>query len=173
MKRTVFALLAIAMLIFAVSCSTTQAQDVEPVVREVKISEFTAKEYNADQVYNILERFVKDGYEDDEDAKIDYDKEAKTITVSGLELSSNVGPLAQDGWILVDIKFEAQDDLAIISFIFVDAYTITYIGPIERKSSVGITEYGLKTLDYQAQHLADYFQSIVSTYAYYIDNNVI
>ena len=173
MKRFAVALLAIAMLIVAVSCSTTQASDVEPVVREVKISDYTAKEYDANQVYAMLERFVKDAYEGDEDVKISYDKDAKSILISGLELSSNVGALAQDGWIVVDLKFEAQDDKAIFSMLFVDSYTYIYLGPVKKKSSQGITEYGMKTLDYQSQYIADHFQSVLSTYAYYIDNGML
>ena len=114
MKRFTVVLMALAIIVFAVSCSTTQASDVEPVVREVKISEFTAKEYNADQVYSMLERFVKDTYGDDEDVKVSYDKEAKAITISGLELSSNVGALAQDGWIEVDLKFDGAKASGIV-----------------------------------------------------------
>lgn len=173
MKRFAVALLAIAMLIVAVSCSTTQASDVEPVVREVKISDYTAKEYDANQVYAMLERFVKDAYEGDEDVKISYDKDAKSILISGLELSSNVGALAQDGWIVVDLKFEAQDDKAIFSMLFVDSYTYIYLGPVKKKSSQGITEYGMKTLDYQSQYIADHFQSLLGTYSYYLDNGLI
>ena len=173
MKRFTVVLMALAIIVFAVSCSTTQASDVEPVVREVKISEFTAKEYNADQVYSMLERFVKDTYGDDEDVKVSYDKEAKAITISGLELSSNVGALAQDGWIEVDLKFEAQDDKAVFSMLFVDSYTYMYIGPIKKKSSQGITEYGMKTLEYQSNYIADQFQSVLGTYSYYLDNGLI
>ncbi len=173
MKRTIIAILVLAVLLIAVSCSTTQASDVEPVVREVKISEFTAKEYDADQVYSMLDRFVKDTYEGDEDAKISYDKEAKSITVSGLELSSNVGAFAQDGWIVVDLKFEAQEDKAVFSMLFVDSYTYIQIGPIKKKSSQGITEFGMKTLDYQSQYIADQFQSLLGTYSYYLDNGLI
>ena len=173
MKKTLVALLALAMIVIAVSCSTTQASDVEPVVREVKISEYTAKEYNADQVYSMLKRFVKDTYEDDEDVKVSYDEQAKSITVSGLELSSNVGALAQDGWIEVDLKFEAQDDKAVFSMLFVDSYTYMYIGPIKKKSSQGITEYGMKTLEYQSNYIADQFQSLLGTYSYYLDNGLI
>ncbi len=173
MKRTVIAVLAIIMLIVAVSCSTTQASDVEPVVRNVKISEYTAKEYSTEQVYRMLEKFVKDTYEGDEDSKVSYDEAMKTITVSGLELSSNVGALAQDGWIVVDLKFEAQEDNAVFSMLFVDSYTYINIGPIKKKSSQGITEYGLKTLDYQSQYIADQFQSLLGTYTYYLDNGMI
>ena len=173
MKRIVFALLVFAVVIVAVSCSTTKAADVEPVVREIKISEFTAKEYDADQVYSMLKRFIKDTYEDDEDSKVSYDEAMKSITVSGLELSSNVGALAQDGWIVVDLKFEAQEDKAIFSMLFIDSYTYIQIGPIKKKSSQGITEYGMKTLDYQSQYIADQFQSLLGTYSYYLDNGMI
>ena len=173
MKRITVALMALAIIVFAVSCSTTQASDVEPVIREVKISDYTAKEYDANQVYAMLERFVKDAYEGDEDVKISYDKDAKSILISGLELSSNVGALAQDGWIVVDLKFEAQDDKAIFSMLFVDSYTYIYLGPGKKKSSQGITEYGMKTLDYQSQYIADQFQSVLGTYSYYLDNGLI
>ncbi len=173
MKRILFALLVFAVVMVTVSCSTTQAADVEPVVREIKISEFTAKEYDADQVYSMLKRFIKDTYEDDEDSKVSYDEAMKSITVSGLELSSNVGALAQDGWIVVDLKFEAQEDKAIFSMLFIDSYTYIQIGPIKKKSSQGITEYGMKTLDYQSQYIADNFQSLLGTYSYYLDNGMI
>ena len=68
---------------------------------------------------------------------------------------------------------EAKEDTAVISLLFVDAYSITYLGPIERKTSQGITEYGLQTLDYQAQYVADTFEYGVANYAYYIDNGLI
>ena len=104
MKRIAFVFIAIVLLLAVVSCSTTQASDVEPVV---KISDYTAKEYTPDQIYLMLERFVQDCYGDDKTVTISKDKDARTILVSGNELSSNVGPLAQDGWIVVDLKFEA------------------------------------------------------------------
>lgn len=173
MKKITVVLFALAVLALAVSCSTTQASDVEPVVREVKISDFVTKEYSVDQIYQIIERFVQDAYGDDKDLKISYDKDAKTALVKGMELDSNVGALAQDGWIVTDVKFEAKEDTAVISLLFVDAYSITYLGPIEKKTSQGITEYGLRTLDYQAQHIADWFQSAISSYAYYIDNGLL
>ena len=173
MKKIAVVLFALAVVALAVSCSTTQASDVEPVVREVKISDYVTKEYSVDQIYQIIERFVQDAYGDEKDVEISYDKDAKTALVEGLEISSNVGALAQDGWIVTDIKFEAKEDTAVISLLFVDSYTIMHLGPIEKKSSQGITEYGLKTLDYQAQYIADWFQSAVSTYAYYIDNGLI
>ena len=98
---------------------------------------------------------------------------AKSITVSGLELSSNVGAFAQDGWIVVDLKFEAQEDKAVFSMLFVDSYTYIQIGPIKKKSSQGITDFGMKTLDYQSQYIADQFQSLLGTYSYYLDNGLI
>ena len=173
MKKVAILLIAIVSLLAIVSCSTTQASDVEPVVREVKISDYTAKEYSQDQIYQMLERFDQDCYGDDKTVTISKDKDARTILVSGNELSSNVGPLAQDGWIVVDLKFEAKEDTAVISLLFVDAYSITYLGPIERKTSQGITEYGLQTLDYQAQYVADTFEYGIANYAYYIDNGLI
>ena len=107
--RKIVALLVVAVsLALIVSCSTTQASDVEPVVREVKISEFASKQYTADKVYLMLEKFVKDAYEGDKDIKITKDKDAGTILIQGYELDSNVGALAQDGYIVMDIKFEAK-----------------------------------------------------------------
>lgn len=172
--RKIFALLIAAVLLaLIVSCSTTQASDVEPVVREVKVSEFTTKEYTADKVYQMLERFVKDTYEDDKELKVTKDAEAKTILIQGYELDSNVGALAQDGYIVMDIKFEAKDDKAVFSLIFVDSYTYMQIGPLKKKTSQGITELGLKELDYQAQYIADHFQAALASYAYYVDNGLI
>lgn len=173
MKKIAVAIIIIVSLLVVVSCSTTQASDVEPVVREVRISDFVTKEYTADQIYQIIERFAKDAYGDEKDVTISYDKDARSIVVKGLELSSNVGALAQDGWIVTDLRLEAKEDTAVISLLFVDSYTIIYLGPIQRKTSQGITEYGLKTLDYQAQYIADWFQSAVATYAYYVDTGTI
>ena len=173
MKKLSVALLIAAALIVMVSCSTTQASDVEPVVREIKISDFTAKNYTADQVYSMIERFIKDTYEGDRGITIVKEPEAKTITIKGFELDANVGALAQDGYIEMDMKFEAKDDLAVISLIFVDSYTYIHIGPITKKSSQGITELGMRELDYQAKYVADTFQSGLATYAYYIDQGLI
>ncbi|MBR6084762.1 MAG: DUF4468 domain-containing protein [Spirochaetales bacterium] len=173
MKRIAVVFIIIVSMLAIVSCSTTKATDVEPVVREVKISDFTAKEYNADQVYQMLERFVKDFYDDDEDLMVIYDKDAKSIVVTGLEFSSTVGALAEDGWIIVSLKFEAKDDKAVITMSFVDAYSIIHIGPFETSKSQGITEFGLRTLDYQSKYAADEFQYAISSYVYYIDNNLI
>ena len=173
MKKLSVALLIAAALFVMVSCSTTQASDVEPVVREVKISDFTAKTYPADKVYAMIERFVKDTYEGDRGITIVKEPEAKTITIKGFELDANVGALAQDGYIEMDMKFEAKDDLAVISLIFIDSYTFIHIGPITKKSSQGITELGLRELDYQAKYVADTFQAGLSTYAYYIDQGLI
>ena len=50
-------------------------------------------------------------------------------------------------------------DLAVISLIFIDSYTYMHIGPITKKTSQGITELGLRELDYQAKYVADSFQS--------------
>ena len=172
MKKIAVAIIIIVSLL-VVSCSTTQASDVEPVVREVRISDFVTKEYTADQIYQIIERFAKDAYGDEKDVTISYDKDARSIVVKGLELSSNVGALAQDGWIVTDLRLEAKEDTTVISLLFVDSYTIIYLGPIQRKTSQGITEYGLKALDYQAQYIADWFQSAVATYAYYVDTGTI
>ena len=173
MKKIAVAIIIIVSLLVVVSCSTTQASDVEPVVREVRISDFVTKEYTADQIYQIIERFAKDAYGDEKDVTISYDKDARSIVVKGLELSSNVGALAQDGWIVTDLRLEAKEDTAVISLLFVDSYTIIYLGPIQRKTSQGITEYGLKTLDCQAQYIADWFQSAGATYAYYVDTGTI
>lgn len=173
MKKLSVALLIAATLFVLVSCSTTQASDVEPVVREVKISEFTNKSYTADKVYAMIERFIKDTYEGDRGITVVKDLEAKTITIQGFELDANVGALAQDGYIVMDMKFEAKDDLAVISLIFVDSYTFMHIGPITKKTSQGITELGLRELDYQAKYVADTFQSGLATYAYYIDQGLI
>ncbi|MBR6235957.1 MAG: hypothetical protein IKR01_08955, partial [Spirochaetales bacterium] len=60
MKKIAVAIIIIVSLLVVVSCSTTQASDVEPVVREVRISDFVTKEYTADQIYQIIERFAKD-----------------------------------------------------------------------------------------------------------------
>ena len=173
MKRIAVVFIIIVSILAIVSCSTTKATDVEPVVREVKISDFTAKEYSADQVYQMLERFVKDFYDDDADLMVTYDKDEKTIVVTGLEFSSTVGALAEDGWIIVSMKFEAKEDKAIITMSFIDAYSIVHIGPFETQKSQGITDYGLMTLDYQSKYAADEFQYAISSYAYYIDNNLI
>ena len=173
MKKIAVVLFALAVVAFAVSCSTTQASDVEPVVREVKISDYTAKEYSPDQIYQMLERFAQDCYGDDDDVMITKDKDARRIDIAGLEFSSTVGALADDGWVVVDLRLEAKEDTAVITMLFVDAYSIMRIGPIETQKSQGITEYGLATLDYQAQYAADQFQYAVSNYAYYIDNGLI
>lgn len=173
MKKAAILLIAIVSLLAIVSCSTTQASDVEPVVREVKISDYTAKEYSTDQIYQMLERFVKDCYEGDEDVTITKDEDARRIDVAGLEFSSTVGALADDGWVVVDLRLEAKEDTAVITMLFVDSYSIIKMGPFETQKSQGITEYGLRTLDFQAQYAADQFQYAVSNYAYYIDNGLI
>ena len=173
MKRAAFVFIAILSLLAIVSCSTTQASDVEPVVREVKISDYTAKEYSQDQIYQMLERFVQDCYGDDDDVMITKDKDARRIDVAGLEFSSTVGALADDGWVVVNLRFEAKEDTAVITMQFIDSYSMVSIGPFETQKSQGITEYGLRTLDYQSQYAADQFQHAVSTYAYYIDNGLI
>ena len=173
MKKVAILLIAIVSLLAIVSCSTTQASDVEPVVREVKISDYTAKEYSTDQIYQMLERFVKDCYEGDEDVTITKDEDARRIDVAGLEFSSTVGALADDGWVVVDLRLEAKEDTAVITMLFVDSYSIIKMGPFETQKSQGITEYGLRTLDFQAQYAADQFQYAVSNYAYYIDNGLI
>ena len=173
MKKVAILLIAIVSLLAIVSCSTTQASDVEPVVREVKISDYTAKEYSQDQIYQMLERFVQDCYGDDDDVMITKDKDARRIDVAGLEFSSTVGALADDGWVVVDLRLEAKEDTAVITMLFVDAYSIMRIGPIETRKSQGITQYGLATLDYQAQYAADSFEYLVANYAYYIDNGLI
>ena len=79
MKRIIVVFIAIVSLLAIVSCSTTQASDVEPVVREVKISDYTAKEYSPDQIYQMLERFAQDCYGDDDDVMITKDKDARRI----------------------------------------------------------------------------------------------
>ena len=173
MKKVAILLIAIVSLLAIVSCSTTQASDVEPVVREVKISDYTAKEYSTDQIYQMLERFVKDCYEGDDDVMITKDEDARRIDVAGLEFSSTVGALADDGWVVVDLRLEAKEDTAVITMLFVDSYSIIKMGPFETQKSQGITEYGLRTLDFQAQYAADQFQYAVSNYAYYIDNGLI
>ena len=173
MKKAAILLTAIVSFLAIVSCSTTQASDVEPVVREVKISDYTAKEYSTDQIYQMLERFVKDCYEGDEDVTITKDEDARRIDVAGLEFSSTVGALADDGWVVVDLRLEAKEDTAVITMLFVDSYSIIKMGPFETQKSQGITEYGLRTLDFQAQYAADQFQYAVSNYAYYIDNGLI
>lgn len=166
MKKLLFASL-ILVLLLAVSCSTTKATDVEPIVREVKVSDYASKTYSADEVFKILEKFAKDYYEGEE---IVSDKEAKTVTIDELEFNSNVGPLAQDGYIVADIILTAQEDKAIICIQFVDAYTEVYLGPIAKKVSQGITEFGLKTLDYQANYVADSFSGVIGQYVYLVDN---
>lgn len=173
MKKIALFFIVMVALLAIVSCSTTQASDVEPVVREVKISDYTAKEYSTDQIYQMLERFVKDCYEDDEDVTITKDEDARRIDVAGLEFSSTVGALADDGWVVVDLRLEAKEDTAVITMLFVDSYSIIKMGPFETQKSQGITEYGLRTLDFQAQYAADQFQYAVSNYAYYIDNGLI
>ena len=173
MKKIALFFIVMVALLAIVSCSTTQASDVEPVVREVKISDYTAKEYSTDQIYQMLERFVKDCYEGDEDVTITKDEDARRIDVAGLEFSSTVGALADDGWVVVDLRLEAKEDTAVITMLFVDSYSIIKMGPFETQKSQGITEYGLRTLDFQAQYAADQFQYAVSNYAYYIDNGLI
>lgn len=166
MKRLLLASLVLVLLL-AVSCSTTKATDVDPIVREVKISDYASKTYTADDVYKVIEKFAKDYYDGEE---IVADKAAKTVTIDELEFNSVVGPLAQDGYIVADIILTAQEDKAIICIQFVDAYTEVYLGPIAKKVSQGITEFGLKTLDYQANYVADSFSGVIGQYVYLVDN---
>ncbi len=173
MRKFLLILAALLSCVVIVSCATTAASDVEPVVREIDVNAFTTKTYTDEQIYQILERYVKDSFGTEKDLKVEYNKEQKAITVSGYELDSNVGPLAQDGYIIIDMKFEAKGGKAVFTILFVDSYYFMSIGPMKKKVSQGITELGLKELDYQAQYLADGLQSSIGTYTYYIDNGLI
>ncbi len=169
MKRIGFFLIAVMVVALAVSCSTTKVEDVAPFVREVDLKPYVSKDYDADQVYKMVEKFVKE-YEGDRGLSIEKDPENHTIKISGFEISALVGPLAQDGTVVVDQTYKAEANKATITFTFVDAYTVIYLGPIEKKSSQGVTDLILNEINREVDYIADSFAATISTYAYYVDN---
>ncbi len=168
MKKTSLVLIAVMMVALVVSCSTTKVEDVAPFVREVDLTPYVSKDYDADQVYKMVEKFVKE-YEG-EDLVVAKDPENHTIKISGFEIAALVGPLAQDGTVVVDQTYKAEANKATITFTFVDAYTTIYLGPIQKKSSQGVTDMILDQINREVDYIADSFAATISTYAYYVDN---
>ncbi len=170
MKKLFVLFIAVMAIFLVVSCSTTKAVDVEPFVREVDLKPYVSKDYDADQVYKMVEKYVDDCYADDKSMTIAKDPAGHSIKVSGMEISALVGPLAQDGYIVVEQAYAAEANKAIITFKFVDAYTTIMLGPIEKKSSQGVTDLILDEINRQVDYVADAFAAAISTYVYYLDN---
>lgn len=170
MKRISLLLIALMLIALVVSCSTTKVEDVDPFVRVIDLKEYVSKDYDADQVYKMVERFVNDAHEGDRGIAIVKDPDNHEIKVTGYDIDALVGPLAQDGTLVMDESYKAEANKVTITFTFVDAYTTIKLGPVEKKSSQGVTDIILDQINREVDYIADSFEAALVTYAYYIDN---
>lgn len=167
MKKFILASLALVMLLLAVSCSTTSVDEMEPIVEEFNISYYVDKSYTADQVYKLMEKFVRDLLHDEERIN---DKDARTVTVKGVKLDANVGPLAQEGTVVIDIVFQAVENKIIMTINFVESYYFVYMGPLKKPVNAGVTELGVKEVQYQSTYILESLATTLTKYTYLVDN---